>query len=141
MGNCSKGKYCPYPHKSHFSNIEKNTKYLRKSHNVEDKVQSTSVAKDDSNISNLENKIRYYERTNNLSDDIEKKKENIMRKINIMKDTLIAAETVDSTRQIEIHEISNKSLVKTDENNLEVIIESNIKKRPIGLLPAYIPID
>ncbi|XP_011155283.1 zinc finger CCCH domain-containing protein 3 isoform X2 [Harpegnathos saltator] len=141
-GICSKGEYCVYPHKSHTSNVEENIKYLsKKMHDVK-KYQATPVAKVDTETSNLECRLRYYETTDNSIDSLEKKKENILRKLQIMKTTLNNVPTADSTNQMQSNE-TNESLIKEDESKSMTSIASNASKRraPIGLLPAYIPIN
>ncbi|XP_014469016.1 PREDICTED: zinc finger CCCH domain-containing protein 3 [Dinoponera quadriceps] len=140
-GNCSKGKYCVYPHKSHSSSIEENTKYLSKKVRVVKKYQATS-AKVDTETSNLECRLRYYETTDNSTDSLEKKKENILKKLQIMKATLSSnVPTADLTGQMQINK-TDKSLVKEDESKSITSVTSNTKKRaPIGSLPAYIPIN
>jgi hypothetical protein len=67
--NCSKGKSCPYPHKSskiHFCENEKNAKYL----NNTKKHQAITISKkNDSKTTNPESR-RYYE-INSLYEDPE----------------------------------------------------------------------
>lgn len=143
-GNCNKGKYCPYPHKSHPPSAE-STKYTSKKTHDEQKHQTTSVAKDDAEISNSESRLRYYERSDDLSGDFEKKKENILRKVEIMKTVLTNDLNVDLTKQIQIKE-TNEFSVKEDENKeskkpKESLNMKDKRRIPIGSLPAYIPID
>lgn len=59
-----------------------------------------------------------------------------------MKSTLSNDLTVDITRQIQVDK-TNESLVKENENEPILNITDNTKKlrAPIGLLPAYIPIN
>lgn len=105
------------------------------------KSQTTSVAKVDTETSNPECRLRYYETTDNSNDSLEKKKENILRKLQIMKTTLSDDPAVDLTNQIESDK-TNESLVKEDKNESMTSVASNTKKRaPIGSLPAYIPIN
>lgn len=138
-GNCGKGKYCVYPHKSHSSSVGENIKYLTT--NVRDvkKYQATSVAKVDTETSNLECRVRYYETVDNSTDDsLEKKKENILKKLQIMKTTLNNALTVDLTSQMRINK-TDESMVK--ENECKSMTNVIKIRAPIGSLPAYIPIN
>jgi len=67
--SCSKGKSCPYPHKSHSSKYQKNTKHLNETHNTK-KHQDTALIKNDSKTTNVESRIRYYE-IDSLYEDLE----------------------------------------------------------------------
>ncbi|XP_018405300.1 PREDICTED: zinc finger CCCH domain-containing protein 3 isoform X2 [Cyphomyrmex costatus] len=122
-GNCSKGECCPYPHKSHSSNFEKNTKYLNKTHDIQ-KYHATLAIDGNSENSNSEGRLRYYELTG-LSEEPKKKKE---------------IQIDDPTKQIKIEIKENESSIKEDKRELGITIyDHNIKKKvSIG---GYIPID
>lgn len=105
------------------------------------KYQTTSVDKVGTETSNLECRLRYYETTDNSTNSLEKKKENILRKLQIMKTTISNTPISDITSQMQISK-ANEPLVKEDKNKSMTSLTSNTKKRaPIGLLPAYIPIN
>ncbi|XP_018300323.1 zinc finger CCCH domain-containing protein 3 isoform X2 [Mycetomoellerius zeteki] len=119
-GNCSKGECCPYPHKSHSSNSEKNAKYLNKIHDT----QKYHATDGNSENSNSEGRLRYYELTG-LSEEPKKKKEI----------------QIDSIKQIKINKIKeNESSCKEDKRELGITVyDHNVKKKvSIG---GYIPID
>ncbi|KYM89274.1 Zinc finger CCCH domain-containing protein 3 [Atta colombica] len=123
-GNCSKGECCPYPHKSHSFNSEKNTKYLNKTHDTQ-KYHATLTTDGNSENSNSEGRLRYYELTG-LSEEPKKKKE---------------IQIDDSITQIKTNEIKeNESSFKEDKNELGITVyDHNVKKKiSIG---GYIPID
>ncbi|XP_011054580.1 PREDICTED: zinc finger CCCH domain-containing protein 3 isoform X1 [Acromyrmex echinatior] len=123
-GNCSKGECCPYPHKSHSFNSEKNTKYLNKTHDTQ-KYHATLATDGNSENSNSEGRLRYYELTG-LSEEPKKKKE---------------IQIDDSIKQIKTNEIKeNESLFKENKRELGITVyDHNVKKKiSIG---GYIPID
>ncbi|XP_018372497.1 PREDICTED: zinc finger CCCH domain-containing protein 3 isoform X2 [Trachymyrmex cornetzi] len=123
-GNCSKGECCPYPHKSHSFNSEKNTKYLNKTHDTQ-KYHATLATDGNSENSNSEGRLRYYELTS-LSEELKKKKE---------------IQIEDSIKQIKTNEIKeNESSFKEDKRELGITVyDHNVKKKiSIG---GYIPID
>ncbi|XP_050465176.1 zinc finger CCCH domain-containing protein 3 isoform X2 [Cataglyphis hispanica] len=121
-GNCSKGECCPYPHKSHFSDSEKSTKYSSKMRTVQ---KTTLTTKNDSEILNTENRLRYYEINNSFTEHLEKKKKTPI---------------IDRTKQVKINEMK-ESLVKESEDILdETACHSNNKKKRVST-GSYIPID
>ncbi|CAK9813211.1 Zinc finger CCCH domain-containing protein 3, partial [Anthophora plagiata] len=61
---CSKGKHCPYPHKSQSSSNKQN--HLKRKYNIP-KNQVTPPVTKDTPISNTENRLRYYEQANTLN--------------------------------------------------------------------------
>ncbi|CAL1684902.1 unnamed protein product [Lasius platythorax] len=121
-GNCSKGECCPYPHKSHLFDSEKNAKYSSKMRDVQ---KTTLTAKNDSEMSNMESRLRYYEINNSVTEQLEKKKRTPI---------------TDRTKQIQINEMK-KSLVKESEYiSDKTACRSNNKKKRVST-GSYIPID
>lgn len=133
---CSKGKHCPYPHKTH-STTNKQT-HLKRKYNASINQSTSSVPKD-TFTSNTESKLRYYEQTDTLNKSLDKKRENIMRKLKLMK----RVESLgNSDTPIEISDNSTNSDISGDNDELETVSNPQVLKRPpIGVLPAYIPID
>ncbi|XP_034194064.1 zinc finger CCCH domain-containing protein 3 [Osmia lignaria lignaria] len=132
---CSKGKHCPYPHKLQSSSNTQN--HLKRKYDVSNH-QVVSPTKDTSS-SNNENRVRYYEQADTLNKSLDKKRESVMKKIKLMKRVESTACSNTST------ETSNGNAdVEISENidELEIISDSKVLKRPpIGILPAYIPIN
>ncbi|XP_076626074.1 zinc finger CCCH domain-containing protein 3 [Colletes latitarsis] len=134
MKKCSKGKSCPYPHKL-CSSFNKQNHYKRKYGQVE------SPMSNDISTSNNENRLRYYEQTDNNVDGkcLDKKRENIMKKLKCMKriEAAIHSDTL-------IENSDDNTSLKSIDNNCEsqIVSDPKVSKRPpIGFLPAYIPID
>ncbi|XP_076765760.1 zinc finger CCCH domain-containing protein 3 [Xylocopa sonorina] len=129
---CSKGKHCPYPHKLQSSNKQN---HLKRKYNVPSNQPKPPTTKDTFSP-NAENKLRYYEQADTLNKSLEKKRESIMKKVKLMK-------------RIESVASSNIPVEISDDTNSEISgcsdkLVSNtkiIKRPPIGVLPAYIPID
>ena len=135
-GKCSKGKHCPYPHKPQLSSNKQS--YLKRKHNVAKNQITQSVSKDIPSPNN-DNRIRYYEQPDSLSKSFDKKKENILKKVKLMKKLETAAH---SDTLIEIS--NDNSHLESIEDNCESQVPSDLKilkRPPIGSLPAYIPID
>lgn len=133
---CSKGKHCPYPHKSQsFSNTQN---HLKRKYDICSN-QVVPPATKDTSSSNNENRVRYYEQADTLNKSLDKKRESIMKKIKLMKRVeSIACSDISSETS------NNNTDVDTSENNTELEVASNstvLKRPPIGFLPAYIPIN
>ncbi|XP_068983729.1 zinc finger CCCH domain-containing protein 3 isoform X1 [Bombus flavifrons] len=131
---CSKGEFCPYPHKTQSSS--KNQNHLKRKYNMHCSQTVTTVTKD---TLSAENRLRYYEQAPALNKSLDKKKENIMRKINLMKniDSVVRSNTL-----IEMSNNNTNSEINENSDELETVSDPKVLKRsPIGVLPAYIPID
>ncbi|KAK2584005.1 hypothetical protein KPH14_006463 [Odynerus spinipes] len=139
-GSCSKGKYCPYPHKPTTSTARQTNKYLQKEPNVT-KSEDTCTMENDTELTNHESRLRYYESTNTIDTDLTVTRNNIMKKLQIMKDTELATK---SGNVIANDELSNNSVMEPTILDEESAIssENKLPKRPpIGVLPAFIPIN
>lgn len=142
-GNCAKGKYCPYPHKSDTSECKKSLKALRRKV-VTAKNRIIKSDKDSSTVSSYaEDRKRYYDETGGTKEDFEKKRKTILNKIHIMQNVKIAeinGQNVESVNVIKDNETTPVEISET--NNTESDEEGTCPKRtPLGPLPAYIPID
>ncbi|XP_026300853.1 zinc finger CCCH domain-containing protein 3 isoform X1 [Apis mellifera] len=131
---CSKGKHCPYPHKSQSSSKKQNQ--LKRKYNIHNNQATAPIIKDTSS-SNNENRLRYYEQADSLNKSLDKKRESIMKKIKLMKNIKLISH---SNTLVEISDNTNSETIIEDES--ETVSDSKVLKRPpIGVLPAYIPID
>ncbi|XP_076303420.1 zinc finger CCCH domain-containing protein 3 isoform X2 [Lasioglossum baleicum] len=134
MEKCSKGKHCPYPHKSQTSLTKQN--HLKRKYNVRND-QITHPKLNDMSPSNNENRLRYYEQTDTVADkSFNKRRDGLIKKLNLMKavaqtDSII--EILDDTVNFEF---TLENSISEDVSDAKVI-----KRPPIGNLPAYIPID
>ncbi|KAF3430151.1 hypothetical protein E2986_06504 [Frieseomelitta varia] len=132
---CSKGKHCPYPHKTQSSS--KKQSHLKRKYSTHCNQAVVPVTKNTSSYS-TENRLRYYEQADVLNKSLDKKRENVMKKIKLMKNVESA---IHSNTSVEICDNTN-SEINENSNESEVISDSTVLRRPpIGVLPAYIPID
>ncbi|KOC61126.1 Zinc finger CCCH domain-containing protein 7, partial [Habropoda laboriosa] len=132
---CSKGKHCPYPHKSQSSSNKQN--HLKRKYNIPKNQMTPPVTKDTS-ISNTENRLRYYEQASTLNKALDKRRENIIKKVQLMK----RVEFVTYSNTTEISDSNTNLEVSGDNDKSEIISDpKKLKRPPIGILPAYIPID
>ncbi|KAK9301528.1 hypothetical protein QLX08_006150 [Tetragonisca angustula] len=130
---CSKGKHCPYPHKS----SSKKQSHLKRKYSTHCNQAVVPVTENTLSFS-TENRLRYYEQTDVLNKSLDKKRENVMKKITLMKNVESA---IHSNTLVEICDNTN-SEINENSNESEVISDSKVLRRPpIGVLPAYIPID
>ncbi|KZC10597.1 Zinc finger CCCH domain-containing protein 7, partial [Dufourea novaeangliae] len=134
MEKCSKGKHCPYPHKSQISFTKQN--HLKRQYNVSNDQVTHHMSKDVSSCNN-ENRLRYYEQMDTDADkNFNKKRESVMKKVKLMK------AVVQSDTLIEISNYTINSALTNDSAESEDFSDTKVVKRsPIGILPAYIPID
>ncbi|XP_047351318.1 zinc finger CCCH domain-containing protein 3 isoform X1 [Vespa velutina] len=137
--NCSKGKYCPYPHKPTTSTARQNNKYLQKEPNAT-KSQSTSTIENDTELTNHECRLRYYESTDTVNNDLATTKDNIMKKVQIIKNVAIAQQSGDifMNEEISNNNIAEPSISEKESTNFENKLP---KRLPLGILPAFIPIN
>lgn len=142
-GKCSKGKYCPYPHKSQLTFEKENDKHLKRKRKVTEPIK-TEVSADET-CSNAESRPRYYEQTESFLEDIEKKRESIMKKMKLMKrvNAVLNAqcENIESSSDSEITPASAEELDELEGGSNAKTDVKLPKRPPIGALPAYIPID
>ncbi|XP_066596059.1 zinc finger CCCH domain-containing protein 3 [Prorops nasuta] len=132
---CSKGKYCPYPHKNS-SSFKKSDKKLD---TKLDKSSSNNISIVEIDLPSQENRLRYYEKqeslnetqSNDLTENMEKKRERLLRQVKIMKQ-------VENTRL----DPNLEPNLEINENNTEISEDAReFYKRPaLGILPSYIPI-
>lgn len=139
-GSCTKGKYCPYPHKPTTSTARQNNKYLPKEP-VVTKSEDAYVMENDTELTNHESRLRYYESTDTTDIDLTAAKRNIMKQIQIMKNVETA---IQSGGVVMNNESCNNSVTEQIASDEEQAIcsENKLPKRPpIGVLPAFIPIN
>ncbi|XP_017888733.1 zinc finger CCCH domain-containing protein 3 [Ceratina calcarata] len=133
---CSKGKHCPYPHKTQLTPNKQS--HLKRKYNTSSNRAVSSVPKD-TFTSNTESKLRYYEQADTLNKSLDKKRENIMKKMKLMRKVESLG---NSNTPIEISDSSTNSDISGDSDESETVSSRQVLKRPpIGVLPAYIPID
>lgn len=148
-GKCAKGKNCPYPHKSvllaqqhHHRTSQNSKKAFNKPINNKKKITTELI--------NLplreENKKRYYDDNNCCLDEatIATKKIKILEKINIMKHTHTSSTEMTNSLSIlpdSIVDNDNTHQQSEDEHSQPCHQNVQYKRRPIGPLPAYIPIE
>ncbi|KAI4501195.1 hypothetical protein M0802_003568 [Mischocyttarus mexicanus] len=139
-GNCNKGKHCPYSHKPIISTARQTKKYIEKEPNVT-KSQNTPTTENDTELTNHECRLRYYESTDKINTNLATKRDNIMKKIQIMKNVILEQELdiilknkVLSNDNIAEPSISEKESTDCSDNALP-------KRLPLGVLPAFIPIN
>lgn len=146
---CSKGKKCPYPHKSSTSAQKQKVYNKKKCKATITFSTQTGVDNEKSDAyssSNLlpirdDNKKRYYDNDDCLDETLAAKRIKIITKINTMKSVMSGSEqnhpsvALDSSvfTDNNAHQQSDKSS-QPDSQNLQ------FKRPPIGPLPAYIPI-
>ncbi|CAG5108722.1 Similar to ZC3H3: Zinc finger CCCH domain-containing protein 3 (Drosophila melanogaster) [Cotesia congregata] len=146
---CSKGKNCPYPHKSSTSAQKLKVYNKKKCKATITFSTQTGVDNEKSDAyssSNLlpirdDNKKRYYDNDDCLDETLAAKRIKIITKINTMKYVMSGSEqnhpsvALDSSvvTHNNAHQQSDKSS-QPDSQNLQ------FKRPPIGPLPAYIPI-
>ncbi|XP_078038563.1 zinc finger CCCH domain-containing protein 3 isoform X2 [Augochlora pura] len=135
MEKCSKGKHCPYPHKSQTTLTEQN--HLKRKYNLRNEQIARPSLNDNTSPSNNENRLRYYEQTDTVVDkNLNKKRDALMKKLKLMK-ARSQSDTVIEIRDDNVNsESSLENSTSEDTSNVNVI-----KRPPIGILPAYIPID
>ncbi|XP_043469154.1 zinc finger CCCH domain-containing protein 3 [Leptopilina heterotoma] len=126
-GKCSKGKQCPYPHKSKTKNTP------RTLNNVNKELTNLNASNEnDLTCTIIESRKRYYDSSN---DDLEEKRERLLRKLKIVK----AAQNQNEESTIIINEDKN------EETEVRVEIDTTVyvprKRPPVGNLPSYIPIN
>ncbi|XP_051162890.1 uncharacterized protein LOC127282593 [Leptopilina boulardi] len=124
-GKCSKGKQCPYPHKS---KTNKTSRTLHVNNKESSILEASSI--DDLTCTIIESRKRYYD---NLNEDLEEKRERMLRKLKIIKSTQNQSDV--STI------IENKN--EEQEVNIEMDTINYVprKRPPVGNLPSYIPIN
>lgn len=95
----------------------------------------------DTELTNHELRLRYYENTDTVNSDLATTKDNIMKKVQIMKNVVLAQQSGDifineefSNNNIAEPSISEKESTNNFENKLP-------KRLPLGILPAFIPIN
>ncbi|XP_076647200.1 zinc finger CCCH domain-containing protein 3 [Halictus rubicundus] len=134
MEKCSKGKHCPYPHKSQTSLTKQN--HLKRKYNVRnDHITHPKL----NNLSpfNNENRLRYYEQTDTIADkSFNKKRDSLIKKINLMKAVAQTGSIIEILDDTVNFESTLENSTSKDVSDTKVI-----KRPPIGNLPAYIPID
>ena len=124
-GKCSKGKYCPYPHKS---------KKPKTSCSLQKRNALPSLKAQESTYVTITSRKRYYD---NISEDLGKKRENLLKTLKIIK----AVHTDQSEELINAKEINHsENLSEPDKEDRDLVIERP-KRPPIGPLPSYIPIN
>ena len=132
-GKCSKGKFCPYPHKSKLNDKRFKGDARRKSNLLSTKQQENIT----SNI--VKPMKRYYDET---SEDLSQKRNRLLKTVKLMK-SQYEAQTNASDEEGNKGEQRNSDQI----NDLEVSEEkienlcNKPRRPPIGPLPAYIPID
>nr|XP_033331625.1 zinc finger CCCH domain-containing protein 3 isoform X1 [Megalopta genalis] len=134
MEKCNKGKHCPYPHKSQTTLTKQN--HIKRKYNLRNEQITRPNLNDNMSSSNNENRLRYYEQTDTVADkNFNKKRDGLMKKLKLMK------VTAQSDTVIEIHDDIVNSDSNLENSTTEDISDVKVIKRPpIGILPAYIPI-
>lgn len=132
-GDCGKGKFCPYPHKSLEGTKKAHPKSRQKQLAVEESDKS----------SDLESKKRYYDET---SQDMTEKRNSLLKKVKIIKDVHVQRKVVDvqdveaQNRRIE-ERVFEETITLSDSDDSDLDVINRPKRPPIGPLPAYIPIE
>lgn len=149
---CSKGKNCPYPHKS--STTAQNPKVFTKkkakaitTFNKQPAIDNEkSDAPSSSNALSIrdDTKKRYYDNDDCFDDTLASKKINIFKKLKIIKSHLSDSEqnhpSVALDSSVVIENNSNAHQQQPDKSSQPDSINFSFKRQPIGPLPAYIPI-
>lgn len=135
----SKGKYCPHPHKVS-STLKKgvanesNTEKPRQ--NVTDNIAST-FDNQTLQAATVEagSRKRYYDESITDSEEIEKSREMLLRKVEIMKRVTKSSNQEGTSRE------SNLKIPTFADTTNDTTDKQKFKRPPIGPLPAFIPIS
>lgn len=95
----------------------------------------------DTELTNHECRLRYYESTDTVNSDLATTKDNIMKKVQIIKNVALAQQSGDifMNEEFSNNNIANPSISEKESTNG---FENKLPKRlPLGILPAFIPIN
>ncbi|XP_015189117.1 PREDICTED: GATA zinc finger domain-containing protein 7 [Polistes dominula] len=153
-GNCNKGKKCPYPHKPITSTARQIKKYIQKKpKTINNQNESNIKMKNNTEQLIMTNheccKLRYYENTDQISTDLNTKRDNIIKQIQLMKNVALAEQSDEVSVKEELTANNNvteqqqqQQQSSISENESTNCLENTLPKRlPLGVLPAFIPIN